>query len=54
MRSWSIAALGCLLAAGSALLVGQEALVESRDLWALYWIVTGAVALRASLVLAQT
>jgi len=53
MQPWSLAAIGCFLAAGSALLVGQEALAESRDLVALYWIATGAITLRASLVLAQ-
>lgn len=53
MQPWSFAAIGCLVAAGSALLVGQEALSASRNLVGLYWLVTGAVTLRASVALAQ-
>jgi hypothetical protein len=53
MQPWSLAAVGFLLAAGAALLVGERALAEARDLVALYWIVTGAVSLKASLALAR-
>jgi hypothetical protein len=53
MPSFRLPALGCLLAGGCALLFGQWSLSESRDLIGLYWLMTGAVMLRASLGLAQ-
>jgi hypothetical protein len=53
MQPWSLVAIGCLAAAGSALLLGQSALVEARDLAAVYWFSTCAVSLRASFALAE-
>jgi len=53
MRASSLAAIGCFVAAGGSLLAGEAAFVEARDLPALYWIVTGAVSLRASMALAR-
>jgi hypothetical protein len=52
MQQWTVAAILCLVAAGSSLFVGQLLLARSRDVTALYWFATGAVALRASLVIA--
>jgi hypothetical protein len=48
MRSGSIAAIVSLVAAGCALLFGQSAISEARDLVGLYWLLTGAVTLRAA------
>jgi hypothetical protein len=49
----NIAALIFLLAAGVALWVGEQAFVETRDLAAGYWLLAGAVSVRASLVLSE-
>ncbi len=54
MQSWSLLAVLCLLAAGCALLVGERALADARDLAALYWLATGALALRATLAMARS
>ncbi len=54
MAPWSLAAVGCLGAAGCSLLVGQWALAGSHDIAALYWLLTGAVTLRAAIVMAAS
>jgi hypothetical protein len=53
MQSWSLAAIAFLLAAGASLCIGEQAFVDAHDLAALYWVATGAVALRASAALAE-
>jgi len=53
MHAWNLAAVGCLIAGGLSVLVGEGALAQTRDLAALYWFATGAVSLRASLALAR-
>jgi ABC-type uncharacterized transport system permease subunit len=53
MHAWTLAAVGCLVAGASALFIGEQALADARDLVALYWLVAGAVSLRASIALAE-
>jgi hypothetical protein len=53
MSPATIAALIFLVAAGAALSAGESAVVESRDFAGAYWLFAGAVAVRASLVLAE-
>ncbi len=53
MSPWSLTAIACLMAAGVALVLAQRALVESHDAAALYWLVAGAVTMKASFALAE-
>lgn len=46
-------ASACLVAGGVALLVGEEDVIEMRDLAALYWLVTASVLLRVSVVFVE-
>jgi hypothetical protein len=49
----NVAALIFLLAAGVALWVGESALVEARDFTAAYWLLAGAVSVRASVIFVE-
>jgi hypothetical protein len=51
MQLSSVAALFLLLAAAGGLWVGGQALGEMSDLRATFWLLTGAVSLRASIAL---
>ena len=46
-------ALLLLVGAAAALWVGEQALTQSRDFAAAYWLITGAASLRASLLMAE-
>jgi hypothetical protein len=49
----TVAAIACLLAGAVSVLVGEQALADAQDLVALYWLATGAVALKAAHAFAE-
>ncbi len=53
VEPWTLAASLGVVTAGIALLFGQWSLAGSHDVVGVYWLLTGAVALRASLIFAR-
>jgi hypothetical protein len=49
----SVGALLLVVAAAAALWLGGQALLDTRDMAAAYWFATGAVSVRAALVLTE-
>jgi hypothetical protein len=53
MQLVDVLAIVLLIAAGVAFFVGESALARAEDLQALYWLVVGAVAVRAAVQVAR-
>jgi hypothetical protein len=53
MQLVDLLAIGLLLAAAAAFVLGEGALARAEDLLALYWLVVGVVSLRAAVQVAR-
>jgi hypothetical protein len=53
MHLVDVLAVALLVAAGTAFILGEEALARSEDLHAVYWLAVGLVSIRAAIQVAR-